>query len=328
MNAVIETFNLTKQYPKIKGYKDLALHPLRKQYTVALKNVNLCIEEGCFFALLGPNGAGKTTLIKILSTLVLPTEGKASVNGYDVVQQHRQVRQSIGLVVNDERSFYWRLTARQNLAFFASLNNLFSSEKERRIDEVLHITELYKDANRRFSDFSTGMKQRLAIARGLLSDPTIIFLDEPTRSLDPLSARHLRKFIKEEIVCRHNRTALLATHNLSEAEDFCTHVAIIDNGAIKTCGPIGAIKAQIKSDRSYILRLAPHSMFTELNLLMSIDNILQVHEEPRTFIVESANIAQVISDIVGRGGSVEECTLIKISLDDVFTRVIENTQER
>jgi len=328
MKAVIETFNLTKHYPKIKGYKDLALHPFRKQYTVALKNVNLRIEEGCFFGLLGPNGAGKTTLIKILSTLVLPTEGKAFVNGYDVVQQHRHVRQSIGLVVNDERSFYWRLTARQNLDFFATLNNLSSPEKEGRIDEVLHITELYKDANRRFSDFSTGMKQRLAIARGLLSDPAIIFLDEPTRSLDPLSARHLRKFIKEEIVCKHNRTALLATHNLYEAEDFCTHIAIINNGAIKACGPIDDIKAQIKSGRSYILRLSPDSRFTELGLLTSADSILPVPEDTRTFYVESANIALVISDIINRGGSVEECTLKTISLDDVFTRVIEDTQER
>ena len=328
MTGIIETFNLTKHYPKIKGYKDLALHPFRKQHTVALEDVNLKIEQGSFFGLLGPNGAGKTTLIKILSTLVLPTAGKACVNGFDVVHQNRQVRKSIGLVVNDERSFYWRLTARQNLAFFATLNNLSSPEKERRIDEVLHITELDNDPNMRFSDFSTGMKQRLAIARGLLSDPTIIFLDEPTRSLDPLSARHLRKFIKEEIVCKHNRTALLATHNLYEAEDFCTHVAIINNGIIKTCGPINTIKARIKSDRSYILRLSRDSRFTELGTLTSADRILPIPDEPLVFYIESTNIAHVIRDIISHEGAVEECTLQTISLDDVFTRVIEDTQDR
>jgi ABC-2 type transport system ATP-binding protein len=328
MTAVIETVNLTKHYPKIKGYKDLVLHPFKKQYTTALDGVNLSIENGCFFGLLGPNGAGKTTLIKILSTLVLPTAGNASVNGFDVVQQHRQVRQSIGLVVNDERSFYWRLTARQNLSFFATLNNLSSPVRERRIEEVLQITELDRDANRRFSDYSTGMKQRLAIARGLLSDPTIIFLDEPTRSLDPLSARHLRKFIKEDIVCKHNRTALLATHNLYEAEDFCTHIAIINNGTIKACGPIDTIKAQIKSDRSYILRLGKKSRFTDLCSLNSAVRILPVSDEALTFYIESTDIARVIGDIISRGGAVEECTLKTISLDDVFSRVIEDTTDQ
>jgi ABC-2 type transport system ATP-binding protein len=328
MTAVIETVNLTKNYPKIKGYRDLALHPFKKQYTTALNGVTLRIEKGCFFGLLGPNGAGKTTLIKILSTLVLPTAGKACVNGFDVVQQHRQVRQSIGLVVNDERSFYWRLTARQNLSFFATLNNLSSSAKERRIEEVLHITELDRDANRRFSDFSTGMKQRLAIARGLLSDPSIIFLDEPTRSLDPLSARHLRKFIKEEIVCKHNRTALLATHNLYEAEDFCTHIAIINNGTIKACGPLDTIKAQIKSERSYIVRLSKYSRFTDVCSLRSAARILPVAGETLTFCVESTDIALVIREIISRGGAVEECTLQTISLDDVFSRVIEDTTDQ
>jgi len=328
MTTAIETVNLTKHYPKIKGYKDLALHPFKKQHTMALDGVNLCIEQGCFFGLLGPNGAGKTTLIKILSTLVLPSAGKASVNGFDVVQQPRQVRQSIGLVVNDERSFYWRLNARQNLSFFATLNNLSSPVKERRIEEVLNIVELDRDANRRFSDYSTGMKQRLAIARGLLSDPSIIFLDEPTRSLDPLSARHLRRFIKEEIVCKHNRTALLATHNLYEAEDFCTHIAIINNGTIKACGPMAAIKAQIKSDQSYILRLSRNSLFTDLCSLNSAERILPVSDEAGTFHIESADISRVIHDIISRGGSVEECTLKTISLDDVFSRVIEDTKDR
>jgi ABC-2 type transport system ATP-binding protein len=328
MTPVIETVNLTKHYPKIKNYRDLALHPFKKQYTTALDSVNLSIEQGCFFGLLGPNGAGKTTLIKILSTLVLPTAGEARVNGFDVVQQPRQVRQSIGLVVNDERSFYWRLNARQNLSFFATLNNLSSPMKERRIEEVLHIAELDKDANRRFSDYSTGMKQRLAIARGLLSDPSIIFLDEPTRSLDPLSARHLRKFIKEEIVCRHNRTALLATHNLYEAENFCTHIAIINNGTIKACGPIAAIKSQIKADQRYILRLSRNSLFKDLCSLNSAERILPVPDEAGAFYIESANISRVIQDIINRGGSVEECTLQAISLDDVFSRVIEDAKDR
>jgi ABC-2 type transport system ATP-binding protein len=325
MKHSIELINLTKNYPKLKGYKDLLLHPFKKQYLPALQDINLTVEEGSFYGLLGPNGAGKTTLIKILSTLVLPTSGKALVNGFDVVQQQKQVRRAIGLVVNDERSFYWRLTGRQNLSFFAHLNNLSDAEKDKRIHEVLHITEMEKDADRMFSDYSTGMKQRIAIARGILCDPSIIFLDEPTRSLDPLSAKHLRKFIKHEIICRHNRTAFLATNNLHEAEDLCTHIAIIQNGSIKSYGPIDKIKQQINAAKVYLVKLAHHSKFTDLSSLQSALNVSMAPDGPHAFYVESSDISQLIAEIVQHDGAVEECSLKTISLDEVFAKVVEET---
>ena len=325
MKHSIELINLTKYYPKLKGYKDLLLHPFKKQYLPALQDINLTVEEGSFYGLLGPNGAGKTTLIKILSTLVLPTSGKALVNGFDVVQQQKQVRRAIGLVVNDERSFYWRLTGRQNLSFFAHLNNLSGAGKDKRIHEVLHITEMEKDADRMFSDYSTGMKQRIAIARGLLCDPSIIFLDEPTRSLDPLSAKHLRKFIKDEIIYRHNRTAFLATNNLCEAEDLCTHIAIIQNGSIKSYGPIEKIKQQINAAKVYLIKLARHSKFTDLSSLQGALNVSMAPDGPNAFYVESSDISRLIAEIVQQEGAVEECSLKTISLDEVFAKVIEGT---
>ena len=325
MKHSIELINLTKYYPKLKGYKDLLLHPFKKQYLPALQNINLTVEEGSFYGLLGPNGAGKSTLIKILSTLVLPTSGKALVNGFDVVQEQKQVRRAIGLVVNDERSFYWRLTGRQNLSFFAHLNNLSGAGKDKRIQEVLHITEMEKDADRMFSDYSTGMKQRIAIARGLLCDPSIIFLDEPTRSLDPLSAKHLRKFIKDEIIYRHNRTAFVATNNLYEAEDLCTHIAIIQNGAIKSCGPIEKIKQQINATKVYLVKLARHTKFTDLSSLKSALNVSMAPDGPNAFYVESSDISRLIAEIVQQEGAVEECSLKIISLDEVFAKVIEGT---
>jgi len=325
MKHSIELINLTKYYPKLKGYKDLLLHPFKKQYLPALQDINLTVEEGSFYGLLGPNGAGKTTLIKILSTLVLPTSGKALVNGFDVVQQQKQVRRAIGLVVNDERSFYWRLTGRQNLSFFAHLNNLSGAGKDKHIQEVLHITEMEKDADRMFSDYSTGMKQRIAIARGLLCDPSIIFLDEPTRSLDPLSAKHLRKFIKDEIIYRHNRTAFVATNNLYEAEDLCTHIAIIQNGAIKSYGPIEKIKQQINATKVYLVKLARHTKFTDLSSLKSALNVSMAPDGPHAFYVESPDISRLIAEIVQQEGAVEECSLKTISLDEVFAKVIDGT---
>ena len=256
---------------------------------------------------------------------MLPTSGKALVNGFDVVQQQKQVRRAIGLVVNDERSFYWRLTGRQNLSFFAHLNNLSGAEKDKRIHEVLHITEMEKDADRMFSDYSTGMKQRIAIARGILCDPSIIFLDEPTRSLDPLSAKHLRKFIKDEIIYRHNRTAFVATNNLYEAEDLCTHIAIIQNGSIKSCGPIEKIKQQINAAKVYLVKLARHSKFTDLSSFQSALNVSMAPDGPHAFYVESSDISQLIAEIVQQEGAVEECSLKTISLDEVFAKVIEET---
>jgi ABC-2 type transport system ATP-binding protein len=325
MKHSIELSNLTKCYPKLKGYKDLLLHPFKKQYLPALHDITLTVEEGSFYGLLGPNGAGKTTLIKILSTLVLPTSGKALVNGFDVVQQQKQVRKAIGLVVNDERSFYWRLTGRQNLSFFAHLNNLSGADKDKRIHEVLHITEMEKDADRMFSDYSTGMKQRIAIARGLLCDPSIIFLDEPTRSLDPLSAKHLRNFIRDEIIYRHNRTAFLATNNMYEAEELCTHIAIIQNGSIKSYGPIEKLKQQINAAKVYLVKLARHSKFTDLSSLQSALNVSMAPDGPHAFYVESSDISRLIAEIVQQEGAVEECSLKTISLDEVFAKVVEKT---
>lgn len=322
MKNSIELINLTKYYPVLKEYRDLFLHPFKKRLLPALQDVNLIIEKGSFYGLLGPNGAGKTTLIKILSTLVLPTSGRALVNGFDVVRQQKQVRRSIGLVVNDERSFYWRLTGRQNLSFFADLNNITGAEKDQRVREVLHITEMEKDADRMFCDYSTGMKQRIAIARGLLSNPSIILLDEPTRSLDPVSSKHLRKFIKDEIIFKHNRTALVATNNVYEAEDFCTHIAIIKNGTITSSTPIENVKRQLTASHVYRITLARNSQFTDIASLPGVIKATKMPNEPDSVYVETADISRLIADIVRHGGAITECVLKTNSLDDVFVKIL------
>lgn len=323
MKNSIELINLTKYYPVLKGYKDLFLHPFKKRYLPALQDVNLTIEKGAFYGLLGPNGAGKTTLIKILSTLVLPTSGRAYVNGFDVVHQQKQVRGSIGLVVNDERSFYWRLTGRQNLSFFAYLNNITGAEKDRRVREVLQITGMEKDADRMFCDYSTGMKQRIAIARGLLCNPSIILLDEPTRSLDPVSSKHLRKFIKDEIIFKHNRTALVATNNLNEAEDFCTHVAIIKNGTITSCIPIENVKRRLNTTHTYRITLAHNSQFTDLSSLPSVIKANKIPDKSDSVYVETDDISRLIADIVRHNGAITECVLKTESLDEVFVKILD-----
>lgn len=233
----IETRNLTKRFVIPKGISELVHQPFKKNGEVtSVEDVNLTVQRGEIFGILGPNGAGKTTLIKILCTLILPTSGHAYVNGYDVVEESGKVRESLGYVTTDERSFYWRLTGRQNLEFFATLHNYTANDAKERIDQLLTTIDLKDRADDRFSSYSAGMKQKMAIVRGLLNDPEVLFMDEPTRSLDPGAAQNLREFVKEHIVKEKGKSIFLSTHHLGEAEQLCDTVAIIDEGQIRIIG--------------------------------------------------------------------------------------------
>jgi len=230
--------NIGKHYPVVRGYRELLLHPFRKKTVRALDGVDLEVKKGQCFCLLGPNGAGKTTLIKILSTLVLPDRGNAYVDGFHVEKEAKKVKSSIGFAINEERSFYWRLTGRQNLEFFAALDNIPRSQIKRRIDEVLSLTNLADFVDMRLNTYSTGMRQMMAFARALITDAQVVFVDEPTRSLDPQAAEKIRKFLREEMVERQKRTVFWATHNLSEAEHYCHELAIIQKGKIRVKGTV------------------------------------------------------------------------------------------
>jgi len=181
--------------------------------------------------LLGPNGAGKTTLLKTICGLVLPEKGRLEVFG--VPSDSPSLSGVIGLAHGDERSFYWRLSARENLEFFARLHGLRGSRLKVSVKDLLARVDLIGDADRRFGDFSSGMKQRLGIARALLADPEVVLMDEPTRSLDPVSSQRLREWIAEKLHGEEKKTILLATHNLREAEELCGRVAVIARGRLR-----------------------------------------------------------------------------------------------
>ena len=194
--------------------------PRKKPPVVALDGVSLTIPSGEIHGLLGPNGAGKTTLVKILSTVLLPTSGRARVLGHDVVEETRAVRPLIGIVFGGERGLYWRLTGRQNLEYWGALYKLSARETKARTQRLIERVETY----------SRGMKQRLHLARGLVGDATVLFLDEPTTGMDPLAAREFRTLISE--LRDEGRTILLATHDMVEAETVCDRVTLIDRGKI------------------------------------------------------------------------------------------------
>ena len=237
MSAVAEPAisirNLSKTYPSpFRRLRAFFRRPV-KEPVEALRDVTFDVHSGEIFGLIGRNGAGKTTLTKIVATLVQPTTGKVVVRGSDSVQHDEQVRRHIGLATAEERSFYWRLTGEQNLMFFARLHGLSDRIAKQRIRELFAKLELEEVARRRFGEMSTGNKQRLAVARAMLSSPPILLLDEPTRSLDPLAAARMRQMISSLAEQDPPVTVLLTSHNLAEVETLCERVAIISRGQIR-----------------------------------------------------------------------------------------------
>ena len=233
---------LTKTFSVGKILQTLQKNPPKKGGTEVLKGISLEVFQGEALGLLGPNGAGKTTLLEILSTLLLPSGGEATICGYDVVREAGQVRKVVSYCPSASENFYPRLTGMRNLEFFALLNNLSPREARRKIQTVLDLVGLDGSSDVAFQRYSEGMKQRLALARALLIDPEVLLLDEPTRSLDPVSQGEIRRFLRERVVAKLGKTVLLVTHSLLEAEQVCDRLAILHRGQIVRTGTPEEIK--------------------------------------------------------------------------------------
>jgi ABC-2 type transport system ATP-binding protein len=223
-----------------KGFvvKHGARHTLSKdRRKKVLHDVNLEVRQGELIGLLGANGVGKTTLLKMMATLTLPDAGSIEIQGIDIKKHPILARTRLGFCGSEDRSFYFRLTARENLRFFGSLAGLRGRLLQRRIDEALDEVSLGEAIDRRFGEFSSGMRQRMTVARALLSDPDILFFDEPTRAVDPIHADDLRRMIRNDLVERRGKTVVLATNVLEEAWSICDRIAVVSNGTIAAVAP-------------------------------------------------------------------------------------------
>jgi ABC-2 type transport system ATP-binding protein len=238
-DVVIDVKGLVRKYQSNSGI----LHQNKKE-TVAVDHIDLEVKRGELFGLLGPNGAGKTTTIKVLTTLLLPTEGSVKILGYDIVKDSMEVRKHIGLILGGERGLYYRITARQNLRYFADLYGVPMSIRDKRIDEVLAMVNLTDKADTRVEDFSRGMKQRLHIAKGIIHDPELIFMDEPTMGLDPQAAREARQLTKDLIAS--GKTILLTTHYMFEADELCDRIGVITRGKIVALNTPSGLKSLVR----------------------------------------------------------------------------------
>ncbi|HEV8672062.1 MAG TPA: ABC transporter ATP-binding protein [Candidatus Limnocylindria bacterium] len=258
MTSAVVATGLVKEFEKGRHtlWQRLRREPDRRTRFRAVDGIDLRVETGEIFGLLGPNGAGKTTTMKMLSTLLEPTSGTIEVLGIDVARNPREVRARLGAMLSGERSLYWKLTGRENLEYFAALYHVPPKDTKARIGTALAAVKLSDRADDYVERYSTGMRQRLALARALLPDPPLVILDEPTVGLDPQSARDLRERVRD--LRAQGRTILLTTHYMEEADQLCDRVAIIDHGRIVALDAPAALKRTIRAEEIVRLEIALH----------------------------------------------------------------------
>jgi ABC-2 type transport system ATP-binding protein len=334
MRPAIETRALTKRFRKLQSYRDLLRYPWQHADHLAVDQVSLQVEPGELFGILGPNGAGKTTLIKMLCTALLPSSGSASVAGYDIVREARQVRAAIGLVSSEERSFYWRLTGRQNLEFFAALYHIPPSAARRRIDSLLQQVGLAEHADRPFRTYSSGMRQKLAIARGLLHEPQVLFMDEPTRSLDPIAAQTVRRLINEYIIGELGCTVILATHSMAEAEELCHRLALIRAGRVIAQGSVDQLRQTLHLGARCELRVRylPPDLPAALQRIPGVLGVEVARDAglcrlDLALSGEGAVLAAVLRETIQRGAEIYGCQTRQTTLEEIYLHTLGEVPE-
>jgi ABC-2 type transport system ATP-binding protein len=326
---VVELKALTKRFPVRRPWADLLVHPRSGQKAVAVDGLSFSVNAGEFFGLLGPNGAGKTTVFKMLSTLILPDGGSATIAGYDLVGAPGGVRSVLAPVIADERSLNWRISARENLRFYAGLYGKRGDAAARLVSELLELVELSDADHKMVGAFSSGMKQRLLLARTLLAKPRVMLLDEPTRSLDPVAARRFRTFLKEELVGRSGTTVLLATHNSEEALEMCDRVMVLNRGRSVAIGSPEELLRRSGDDHYQVWTRTPaHAAFEELptGTLVSRNGS---HRSGEWTAVELAipggeeQAAAVLRDLIWRGAEVGRFQKIELSLASMIEGLLD-----
>lgn len=322
----IVTRDITMRFPQQQGWKALFK---REPGKTALNGVTIEIPRGEIFGLLGPNGAGKTTLVKILTTLTIPTSGEAYVSGFNVVGNSLEVRRRVGVVYGDERAFTWRLSALDNLLFYAALYGIPANEARRRSMELLEMVGLGEAMHIRMHHYSSGMKQRASIARGLLNDPEVLILDEPTRSLDPLAAQELRQVVKDRVATA-GRTVLIATNIMAEAEFLCDRIAFIDRGTVQMIGEIGYLRGVLQAEEVHQI-VASGVTADELESLRAVPGVDDLKVIPSTdgnhrvevqVQRDAAVVPALVRRIVESGGDVWSCGQRELSLEEMFHVVV------
>ncbi|AWB43699.1 multidrug ABC transporter ATP-binding protein [Paenibacillus sp. CAA11] len=299
----------------------------KKQTVEALKGISFEVGQGEIFGLLGPNGAGKTTMIKILTTMLIPTDGHVNILGLNPVTEFRALRPQINFILGGERNLYWRLSAYDNLTYFADLYKVPKGQQKDKIQALLELVGLEASAHRRVETFSKGMKQRLQIARGLINEPQILFLDEPSIGLDPISARKLRQIIHQ--LNEQGTTILLTTHYMQEADELCDRIAFINQGEIAAIDTPEQLKKKI-GQLSVIQFSHAHTSgisaaSSALGIHPAVHHLEETHDEYSTTLrIHTPDPQQIIPLIYKEWSQsdVHNLSINEPSLEDVYLRLI------
>jgi ABC-2 type transport system ATP-binding protein len=319
MNA-IEVKNLQRVYRARIGVIKRSIKEVR-----AVEDISFAIQSGELFGLLGPNGAGKTTTVKMLATLLIPTKGSATVLGFDVVKDANEVRKHIGFIFGGERGLYWRLSGIDNLRYFASLYGVEPEVSKKRIPFLLEMVGLKERGNERVEGYSRGMKQRLHVARTLLHDPEILFLDEPTIGLDPVGARDFRQVIRN--LQSEQKTILLTTHYMFEADSLCQRVAVIDKGIIVAMDSPSELKKHV-ADLS-VIEIETFGTSSEiverLRALAFVDSLhVEEQDQRQMLLIQTARGAEAVPDVMNslNGTRVGRVIVREPTLEDAYVRLV------
>jgi ABC-2 type transport system ATP-binding protein len=307
------------------------VYDVKPKPVVALAGVDLEVAPGEFFGLLGPNGAGKTTLIKIMTTLLLPTSGEARIFGFDVVEETARIRRIMNMVAGGEQSGYGILTVREQLWMFTQFYGLEGREGWRRVDELIEAVGMADQRLQRVSTLSTGQRQKMNMARGLLNDPWILFLDEPTLGLDVAAARGIRDLVLAWKAAVPGRTVLLTTHYMQEADELCERIAIVDHGRILAIGTPDELKKRVQRESIFRLEVdhldgGPHALG---RLPGVVSAALASDTDPESqrvavnlVLTEDAALGAVVSALGGLGSHILALRKSEPTLEDVFVELV------
>lgn len=293
-----------------------------KREVEALKGISLEIEQGEIFGLLGPNGAGKTTLIKLLTTLLLPTSGTASLNGFDVLTNENEVRASVGCMLMGERGLYWKLSARENLEYFGALYHLSPAERKARAQKIIKMLKLDELADRSVESYSSGQKMKVAFGKSLINDAPILILDEPTNTLDVPSASELRAIVRQ--MNQEGKTIIYTTHIMAEADTLCDRVAIIDYGELLALGTPSDLKKSLgKETVTQFEGVIPHKALDAVKLLPIVTQAnLSITDGASQLNVVTNNgsntLPKLIETLNEAGASIQKIAPQETTLEDVF----------
>ena len=300
-----------------------------KKEISAVVDLSFEVAQGELFGMLGPNGAGKTTTIKMLTTLLRPTSGKVSVAGLDVARDAAKIRPLIGFAFGGERGLYYRLNGRDNLRYFAELYRLPPRKINTRVEELLELVRLRERADERVEGYSRGMKQRLHLARTLLHDPNILFLDEPTIGLDPVGARELRETIRQ--LHERGKTILLTTHYMFEADALCDRIVVIGKGRLLASGTPRELKSLVRDQSVVELEVfgATPEVIDRLRALDFVDSVVVEQRDLRQVLRVQTPIAeQAVPRLIGSlaGLEVGRVSVREATLEDAYVRLVERTE--